>query len=879
MDDLSFFVKQKTGWNLNKTELTRIFNKYSEETNGQFVDYTKLIEDIKSGTLNREDPHFKEQLETQRQASSRQFSDLIIIIKREIIHRMNQLKGENGLKKAYLILGESRNPYLTPKQLKNACQLKLNIFLSDKEIEDIFEKLDTKKQGYLEFKSFVSLLLGNQSEQNENSPEASSLPLNDNRPKSSAKGRKPESSISNYVSDEFKKMVQDYSIANNPSMQKAFDKNGTLNQTFDNNQNAHITFDKKIIGLVEPNRMYCKAYTIDEVENFICQFVIEKSSSTDSMMKTLIKLFSSGESNSNHLVTLDQFKYTLWKRMKMNITEVDLLRVFNKYARNVKLTQNSDFTAMINVLDIYQGMVKGKISNEPLLDNKAFSNSPELRNLIDKNEHLNIFLSAIQQKIYELIDRESRSPHYLIHTSSKMSLKNMKSFFISKLKLDVDNQFTPAVLSEVYNRYNQNGLVDVKRIIVEAMTIPSSRNSNGSSASNPDLELLKTKRPSSSKQTSRPITSSGNRKPLLNSTVASIQALPEALQRKLYSIQEIESLIVQKCYERSKTNHIHSELVKLFRDPTHSTDTEISHGGRYISRAGLKYILQNFDIILHSQEMDLFYTKYKQDNGLVDVHQLIHCLFPASSPDESSFIPKDTIVIKLQNNIAQVLEEITGKRREVNNLNGPSSTRMEVDFMNKISQSQHLNKSVQLTDKEVDQVVSTGSAAFKSLLNSPKSNTEKQPQDLHAMHAMLLAAIKDKSNDQYSEFPSSKPSTSQDINRRPSTSGSPRPGKQLEVEKQINFVQQGNNQQNELHLPVQKVSVSRPKTAPSNSNSKPSTATNQSNEAIPITSFKNELENKVIIKLIVHISVIFIIFKPLGCYYRACCYFFGPCPS
>lgn len=610
MDELAEFLKFRTGWNLRTSELIKLYSRYYDD-HTKSIDYNKLMIDFREGILIKETSNFLDSAALSKQKRHLTFDQVIDTIYQAISHRIECLKGEDKLKKAYLLLGESRSAVVTRAQLKAACQGRLSIFFNDSEINEIFTHLDNNREGVVNTRQLINCILKRSSESKD-----MSLPigygLNDRKYK-------------------------------------------TRKNTYEDNQEANITYDKQFRGLNAPDPVHCRAYSIEEVESFIADRIFERSNLNDTMVKTTMKLFGDGEniSNAYHHITLDMLRYTLWKRLKMNITDEDIMRFFRKYAKPPGYSS-------ILMFDFIEGIVKKRSLNEPLLDNRGQDDKQTRNKLmasLQQNATLESFLILLRQKINDMINRESRAPHYLLGANHRMTETQTKEFLRQKLHIDLD-QLPREFIEEFHQEYRVNGLIDIKRVMTEAMSIREEKVRGAAFADAIGVLPQQT---------------------LLNGALVTVDRMPSSLSKARMSPEKIEELIYSKCIERLKNEHPHASLHKMFREA--GSGDSFSTDSRTITRRGLRTVFSKFDIIMSEIEFDAFFAKHDRGDGKIDTHFFLKCIMPPMDVDSNPFTPKDPATVKMEMNLAHVMEDMTGKRREVSYLNGIQHTRVEGDFL------------------------------------------------------------------------------------------------------------------------------------------------------------------------------------------------------
>lgn len=181
-----------------------------------------------------------------------------------------------------------------------------------------------------------------------------------------------------------------------------------------------------------------------------------------------------------------------------------------------------------------------------------------------------------------------------------------KLFFRKKLLFDIDC-FSPELIAQVMHAYTSNGLIDLKRIFVEAMATKDADDGSSQPA-------------------------------LLNAGTVRATCLPEALKhmQAQQSPEYIESMIVSKCCERLSHGAKHTNLYKFFRDR--------SDDPRFLSRKNMLNILHSFDILLDKKAFDAFFNKHDCGSGTIETLEFLKKLFPAQDVESNAFVPEQTYV-------------------------------------------------------------------------------------------------------------------------------------------------------------------------------------------------------------------------------------------
>lgn len=278
-----------------------------------------------------------------------------------------------------------------------------------------------------------------------------------------------------------------------------------------------------------------------------------------------------------------------------------------------------------------------------------------------------------------------------------MTEKQAKDFLRNRLDVDLDNNsVVPShVRDAVLVEYSVHGLVDIKRMLLEAMAIKEGRVRNN--------EDMVGSLPSQT---------------LIQGATVSVDCMPTCLQKSTLSPEKIEELIFLKCTERLKNDHPHASLHKMFR--------ESDGDPRTITRKGMRAVFHRFDILMAPAEFDAFYAKHDRGDGKIDVHSFLKVIMPAVNPDVNPFVPKDPTRVKMETTLSHVLAEMTGRRHDVSRLNGPTMTRSEQGFLQEL-QLEH-PPSVSSTAPSAPAMVPSRPATATELNTRLNSGTHSRPQ-------------------------------------------------------------------------------------------------------------------------------------------------------
>jgi hypothetical protein len=298
-EELNIFIKNNFGWSLNTEELCKIHQKYYDEETKTLC-YDRLLKDIQLNVSRKQYLTYSDTISKENQILS--YEEILASLRKTLLSRLERIKGENILKKAYLLLGESRNPLLTKDQLNQSLQIRLSLTLSDSDLGQLFSVLDRKASGLISMRELIQVLLQDSMKEQL----VMCLPLSDSKP--STRGGSRLAVVAR----------NDISI----SVPQANPVNSC--------------------SLVPPNELQCRYYSNEEIESSIYHRISDSISTSASVnaskVKLLMKLMVSGEKNgdaSNRSIDFNQMKYVLWKVLRLNITESNIKNFFLAYSKDI----------------------------------------------------------------------------------------------------------------------------------------------------------------------------------------------------------------------------------------------------------------------------------------------------------------------------------------------------------------------------------------------------------------------------------------------------------------------------------------------------------------------------------------------------------------
>jgi len=193
----------------------------------------------------------------------------------------------------------------------------------------------------------------------------------------------------------------------------------------------YATYDAKFLHLnpPQPSAVETKraVHTVEDIERAICDQVVQRTGKGTTLIQTLIKCFGDTRNkvDKNVGITRDQVRYSLWTRFQMHVTDEEIDLLFIKYDKQKR--------GLIPLHAFVEGVIKNHAMSKALMENVevegSYADDPYHDNTIDE------LLTIIKKAIMENMNRESRAPHYILHSSSRMRIDQYKDFIIHKLRI------------------------------------------------------------------------------------------------------------------------------------------------------------------------------------------------------------------------------------------------------------------------------------------------------------------------------------------------------------------------------------------------------------------------------------------------------------
>ena len=528
--------------------------------------------------------------------SNYSLEQLFDTINERISSKTGSSLGDYRMRKAYELFSAGQkvtndgNSILTREQMRSILQLKLNLLVPESLVEKIFEAMDPLKTGIVKTRNFVTAVVN-----------------------SSHLGTEPSLRIEG-----------DQSEATERGMQSSEERK------------PFATYDSKFLNLAPPPKANSlherEPYTVADIENAICEQIVQRTGKGTTLVQTLVKCFGDSRNDKeikNVGITRDQVRFSLWTRFQMNVTDDEINLLFAKY--DVKKT------GLLPLHPFVEGVIKNHAMSKALMAEAevegSYADDP-LHRL--ENDAIDDLLHIIKQAIVQIVNREARPPHYILHSLSRMRLDQFKSFITHKLR--VPSQDVNLVMKLAVKHYLRDTLVDARKMLYDAMAFNKASKPNGE----------------------------GEKK---SNTMIEAHELPSTLRSIRYTPEKIEEILVTKIGERAKNNNPLSTLHKLFKCGEKSTKT--------INRESLSQVFKRFDILTSRDDFENFYKHHDRGDGLIDIRHFLLRLIPQPDHSINPLAPKPSAEVKRQMSLAAQLASVTGRKREVPSINGVTNNRFE----------------------------------------------------------------------------------------------------------------------------------------------------------------------------------------------------------
>lgn len=196
-------------------------------------------------------------------------------------------------------------------------------------------------------------------------------------------------------------------------------------------QEPYATYDAKFLHLAPPEGTGTERHSknsVEDIEKAICDQVVQRTGKGTTLIQTLVRCFGDARDRleKGAGITKDQVRYSLWTRFQMRVTDEEIEQLFAKYDKEKR--------GLLPLHAFIEGIIKNHAMSKALMEEAevagSYADDPNHDRSIDE------LLVIIKQTIMLNINRESRAPHYILHSSSRMRLDQFKSFITHKLRIE-----------------------------------------------------------------------------------------------------------------------------------------------------------------------------------------------------------------------------------------------------------------------------------------------------------------------------------------------------------------------------------------------------------------------------------------------------------
>ena len=589
-------VQKMLGMKISDREVLELYKKYGSGSAGKNYNET-MSRDVSNVRTTVSNAYKKGTLhDASIDCSEFTLEKLFDVMNHQIMVKTSSSLGDHRVNMAYTMFSDGKNSadgknsYLSRQQLKSKLRDKLGLLCPDNLIELIFKAMDPQNTGVIKTRHFVMSVVNSYT-------------------------RNTQPSI---------KMVPEHGENGEFKLQKE--------------REPYATYEGKFLYLAPPPKANLEQvrepYKVEHLEQAICDHVVQRTGRGTTLVQTLVKCFGDtriDKSEANAGITRDQVKYSLWTRFQMRVTEDEIDLLFKKYDKNN--------TGLLPLHPFVEGIIKNHAMSKALMEEAevegSYADDPQHRQDDDLIDRL---LGIVKNCIIRSVSREARAPHYILHSSTRMRLDQFKAFIVQKLQ--VPTKEVDTVVRLAVRHYFKDSLVDVRKMLYDAMSFQAAGEHSGLSA-----------------------------KQRKNRIIVATE-MPSALKEIKYTPEKIQDMLVLKINERAKNNNPLSTLHKLFKDGSVvATKT--------VDREKIRGLLRRFDILLCEKDFDSFFKSHDRGDGLIDIRKFLLKLIPQPDYANNPLAPKAPAVVSTELQLARELASLTGRKREVSSINGVSSIRFE----------------------------------------------------------------------------------------------------------------------------------------------------------------------------------------------------------
>jgi len=301
MEEFHKTMQSKLGVHLTQPEVIGLLRRYKPEfTHDGKIQTDTILQDIKKLMNNSQKERYRYD-PSDVLDSSYTVGQVLALIKEKLSIKAGNVRGSNLYQKAFIIFGNNRSAYLSKEELKSALIFRLALTLHEVHVHSIFNLLDKNDTGFIRTKEFIDLIY----KSNTNIEES-------------------------YL---------DISISGEKRNEKIL---SSMRPT------SYVDYSDKFQKLFSPVKSECCNITVNELEEKICNKIVEKVNSGQNIIQSVVKAFGDDrESRMLHRITLEQLKFTIWNKFQFSVNESVILELFNRYDREGK-----GFIALSKFIDV-----------------------------------------------------------------------------------------------------------------------------------------------------------------------------------------------------------------------------------------------------------------------------------------------------------------------------------------------------------------------------------------------------------------------------------------------------------------------------------------------------------------------------------------------
>lgn len=277
-------MTEQLGVHLTQAEMHGLLRRYKPELShdGKF-NMNEVLHDIrKNMKKTHQEMHQYDPSDVLNASIS--IDEILRLIEEKLSIKSANVRGSNLYQKAFIVFGNNRNAYLSKNALKSALIFRLALTLHPSHIESIFQLLDVNSSGYIKIRDLIDLIY-----------------------------KRSDMQVS-YLDKRLSEEKRTVHVLN------------AIKPT------SYVDYSGKFQKLFAPPSAQCIKMGINELEEKICNKIVEKVNSGQTIIQSVVKAFGDDrESRMLHRITLEQLKYTIWNKFQFLIHEESIEMLYRKY--------------------------------------------------------------------------------------------------------------------------------------------------------------------------------------------------------------------------------------------------------------------------------------------------------------------------------------------------------------------------------------------------------------------------------------------------------------------------------------------------------------------------------------------------------------------